>query len=450
VTRAARALTAAVAAGALGAAALLSGTPGALRAQAGDDDARAAAAPADWALRDVTCWPGDGEGPRRVNLVVRDGRIAALGPGASIPAGMPTASLPEGAVLTAGLVGVGVPLGLVEISLEPSTRDLAPGDDDADPVRAAFAAADGYNPRSTLIPVARMEGVTSAVVAPVGGLVAGTSAWVDLVSDPAAAGVRDDAVALHVDLGDGGADATGGARPSALGRLREVFAEAALYRRRRADYDRRRLRELSVSAPDLERLAAALAGELPVVVHASRADQLVRVVDLARELELDLVLAGAEEGHIVADRLAAAKVPVLVHPLTNLPQRFSRLGAAYENAARLERAGVPVMIAAEGPHELRNLRQEAGNAIAAGLSREGALAAVTRRPAEVFGQGSRVGTLAPGREANLVVWDGDPFEVTTSAVLVSIGGVPQALRSRQTALFERYRDLDGVRRGRPR
>jgi imidazolonepropionase-like amidohydrolase len=406
--------------------------------------------PETWALRGLSWLDPERPGPvAEVDVLVRGEAIAAIGPDLPLPPGTAVLPTPEGAVLTAGLIGVGVPLGLVEISLEASTRDLAPEGDDADPVRASFRAADGYNPRSTLIPVARMEGVTAAVVAPEGGLVAGTSAFVELAGTPAEPGVLDGVAALHVDLGDGGVHAAGGARPSALRRLRRILDDAALYRRRSRDFDARRLRELSVSPDDLARLGEALAGTLPVVVEVSRADAIVRALELAEAYGLDLVLSGAEEAHLVADRIAAAGVPVLLEPTRNLPRSFSRLASGTGNAAQLERAGVPVLIAAEGAHELRNLRQEAGNAVAAGLDRAGALAAVSSRPAAVFGQADRLGLLRTGRRANLVVWDGDPFEVTTSAVLVSIAGRPQPLRSRQSALFERYRDLDQVRRGRP-
>lgn len=385
-----------------------------------------------------------GEPVDDTTVVVDGGRIRAIGPGVAVP---PAARRVDarGGTVTAGLVASLAPLGLEEISLEASTRDAAP-EGPADPVRSGFRAVDGYNPRSTAIPVARIEGVTSCVVAPVGGLVSGTAAWIDLEGTPEDPGVVDPASALVVRVDDGGVASAGGARPAAWARLREVFEDAALWARRRGEFEARRLRDLSVSRGDLERLAEAVAGRIPVVLHVSRADDVVRALELGRAFGLRLVLAGVEEGHLVADAIARAGVPVVLEPLTNLPRSFSRLASRYDNAARLHAAGVEeLVITTPGPHGLRNLRQEVGNAVASGLPRRVALAAVTSTPARVFGA-ERHGELAAGGVANLVLWDGYPFEVTTSALRVFVRGREVPLRSRQTALFERYRDLSRVRR----
>lgn len=391
--------------------------------------------------------PGEGDPIEDATVVLDGERIVSVTAGGPVPAGATRVDC-DGAILTPGFVGTASPLGLVEIGLEPSTDDQAPEGDDADPVRASFQAADGYNPRSTLIPVARRWGVTSVVSTPSGGLVSGTSAWVDLRGATLDDVLVEPLAALHVNLGDAGVAASGGSRATAFGRLREVFDDAQLYRRRRPSFDRRGLRELSVSRLDLERLAGALAGDFPVVVHVSRASDILRALALGQRYGLRIALEGAEEAWMVAPQIAAADVPVIVQPLTNLPEQFSRLHSRYDNAARLEAAGVEVIVSAGADaHGQRNLRQEAGNAIATGLSREAALAAVTVRPARLFGVDDRYGTIAPGKVANLVVWTGDPFELTTWARHVFIRGEDVPLATRQTLLFERYRDLDRVPRG---
>lgn len=399
-----------------------------------------------FAIVHCTVHPGEGAPVRDATVVVRDGRIVSVTPHGPVPAGA-TRIEAAGGVLTAGFVATEAPIGLVEIDLEPETRDLSPEGDEADDVRAAFGAVDGYNPRSTLIPVARMGGVTSAVSTPAGGLISGTSAWVDLYGEAPADIVVRERAALHVNLDDGGVEAAGGARPAALMRLREVFEDARLYGRQRAAYDRRALREMRVSRLDLERLQDALAGRIPVVIRVSRASDILRVLELGRQYGLRLVLSGAEEGWRVADRIAAAGVPVIVQPMTNLPSSFSRLGSRFDNAAILARAGVRLVITTDGAHDLRNLRQEAGNAVAHGLPRDVALRALTVEPARVFGVEDDYGTVAPGKVANLVVWNGDPFETTTWATHLFVRGRPVPLRSRQTELLERYRRLDGVPRG---
>jgi len=410
-------------------------------------------APTVVALEGGLIWTGEGE-PTAGTVVIRDGRIVAIGANVTVPAGAERVDA-DGGIVTAGFVAAGTPLGLIEIDLEDSTRDASPeGDEDApaDPIRAAFSAADGFHPRSSLIPVARLGGVTSALITPVGGLVPGTSAWIDLLGDGPDEMLARPVAALHVSLNDSGVASAGGAMSSALTRLREVLEDARLYARSRAAYDRRGVRELSVSRLDLERIGEALAGRLPVVVRVSRAADITRVLALGREYRLSLVLAGVEEGWRVADEIAAADVPVMVHPLQNLPSSFSRLGTRFDNATLLAAAGVRLILttaARHGAHDVRKLRQEAGNAIAWGLPRDAALRAVTSEPARVFGMGRDYGQLARGQVANVVVWNGDPFELTTWATHVFVRGRAAPMTSRQGRLFERYRDLSRVRQGHP-
>ena len=375
-------------------------------------------------------------------VVVIDGeRVVAVGTAAP-PPGARVIDV-TGKVVTPGFIETDTNLGLVEISLEGTARDSSPedGPDAQDPIRASFLAADGLNPRSTLIPIARMGGVTSAVSSPEGGLVSGRSAWIDLDGDTPDRLVARTPLALHVNLTDGGIAAGGGARATAFGRLREAFDDARLYAKNRAGYDRRAFRETPLSRLDLEALGDALAGRIPVVIRASRASDLLRILDLARELRLRLVLAGVEEGWMVADRIAAAHVPVVVKPLENLPSSFSSLGTRYDNAARLSKAGATVLVSTGGDegHGVRNLRQEAGNAVRFGMDWDAALRAVTLEPARAFGMDRDYGGLAAGRMANVVVWSGDPFEIATRVEHVFIRGRDVPLRSRQTELRDRYR-----------
>ena len=143
---------------------------------------------------------------------------------------------------------------------------------------------------------------------------------------------------------------------------------------------------------------------------------------------------------MVADELATKKIPVVVKPLTNIPS-FDALGASYENAARLQRAGVSVALSTFETHNARNLRQEAGNAIANGLDRAAALQAVTLNAARIWGVADRIGSLEVGKEADVVIWSGDPFEVMTSVEHVFIRGTEIPMQTRQKALLEKYRTI---------
>jgi imidazolonepropionase-like amidohydrolase len=394
-------------------------------------------------VRVLTGGVGEGAVLPEAVVVVAGERIARVVPGSAAPA-VPTVIDGRGLVLTPGLVAVETHLGMAEVELETSTRDTG-HEAEPDAIRAAFTAVDGYNPLSTLIPVARMGGVLAAVSTPEGGLVSGTSSFVDLAGRDRSV-VRDEQAALHVDLTETGVGAAHGARPAALQRLRELFDDARLYGRQRAAFDRAQMRETHVSRLDLERVGLALDRTLPVVVRVSRAADILGVLALAEDQGLRLVLSGAEEAWMVADAIAAARVPVIVQPLTDLPSHFAALHSRYDNATLLAAAGVEVIFYEPGAWDVRNLRQEAGNAVAWGMDPATALAALTSVPARVFDEGADYGLIASGRVASMVLWSGDPFETTTLPVRVFVRGRELPLRSRQTELYDRYHDLrDGER-----
>jgi imidazolonepropionase-like amidohydrolase len=150
------------------------------------------------------------------------------------------------------------------------------------------------------------------------------------------------------------------------------------------------------------------------------------------------VIAGAAEAWVVAEELARENVPVLLDALDNLPYSFDSIGSRLDNAALLHAAGVRIAFTQFGEsHNARKIRQLAGNAVAHGLPKDVALAGLTTRPAEIFGLTDR-GRIAPGQVADLVLWNGDPLEVTTLAEHVWIGGSAIEMRSRQSELRDRY------------
>jgi imidazolonepropionase-like amidohydrolase len=190
-----------------------------------------------------------------------------------------------------------------------------------------------------------------------------------------------------------------------------------------------------------------LQGSGPFVFDVDRAADIRQVLALAQREKIRAVIRGGAEAWRVAPELAAAKVAVILDPLENLPYSFDGLGATLENAARLHAAGVTLAFSMRSPevHDAGRLRQVAANAVAHGLPWPAALAAITRTPAEIFGVADRHGSLARGRVADLVLWSGDPIEVTSHAELVITGGAVQSQVSRHTELRDRY--LERVRRG---
>jgi imidazolonepropionase-like amidohydrolase len=396
--------------------------------------AREATAETSLVYTGATLHTGTGEVITDGTLVVSGGKIVSVGKTAGPLASAPIVNV-KGMVLTPGLVDALTSVGLVEVDLEESTRD--DHQNGADLLRAGFRAADGYNPASVVIGVTRAEGLTSVGVIPTGGLIAGQSAWADLDGATAAEALAAAPLALHVHLDAGTA---GDGHATAILRVREAFDDARFFQKNRAAYERNQTRRFAPSRLDLEALSGALDGKLPVVFHVDRAADILAALAVAREFKLRPVIAGGAEAWKVARELAAAKVPVIVFPLQQVSS-FDALGACDDNAARLVAAGVAVALSTGDTHNARKLRQVAGNAVRAGLAPDAALAAITRVPAEALGLGARYGTLAPGKIANFVVWSGDPLELSTRVVDVVIRGKRVSLRTRQTALFEKYRTL---------
>ena len=388
------------------------------------------------AITGGTVYPVSGPKLEHATVLMQNGRIAAVGTNVTIPAGA-TRIDATGKWVTPGLTDGGGQMGLVEIGAVGGTREAFY---QGDSVAAAFNVAEGINPASTLIPVTRMEGVTTTLAAPGGHLISGQAVLIDLDGATVEQMLVKSPVGILADLSESGKDEAGNTRAGVTQRLRQVFRDALDYERRKADFARAQMQALSARSADLEALLPVLHGQLPLIAVANRKSDIATALRLAREFKLKLILAGGQEGWEVATDIAAAGVPVLIEPLDNIPS-YDALGIRYENAALLAKAGVKVVLLETDTHNARNLRQEAGNAVSYGMSWDQALRAVTLSAAEVFGVADRYGSLEPGRVANVVVWSGDPFEFTTAVEHVFIRGREIPLRSRQTDLFERYKTL---------
>jgi imidazolonepropionase-like amidohydrolase len=369
-------------------------------------------------------------------VVIVNGKITAVGANVAIPANAERIDA-SGTWITPGLIDPATVLGVVEIGAVPQSNDARAKGEKS--IAAAFRVWEGLNPASMLWAPTRNEGITTVGVVPRGGLVAGQAAVVDLVDGPASQMLRRKPAAMVAQLQSGASPDTS-SRGEVLLRLREVLQDAKMYATHRQAYDAARTRTLATTRPNLEALVPVVTGRMPLMLSVDRAADIATALDLAREFTLDLVLVGAEEGWMVADRIAAAHVPVITGALDNIPSSFATLGARQENAALLRKAGVHVALSGDGESfNVRNLKQHAGNAVAYGLSWDDALRAVTLTPAEILGVSASIGTLQPGREANLVVWDGDPFEFGTQAVRVLVHGREIRQPSRQDLLMQRYK-----------
>lgn len=363
-----------------------------------------------------------------VDVVWRDGRIVAVG------ADVPTdgCTVHAASVVTPGLVAVATPLGLVEVELEASTRDDQGG---PGPIRAAFRIADAYDPRSVVVPVTRSGGITSALVVPDPAIVAGPAASVALVTGTQAEAAILAPAPMVLHPGQAGSFASG------LATLRAAFADARWLGAggpggyARAD-------QVEARRADLLALGAWLASSAPLaLVYVDKAADIEAVLRLATEERFRPVIVGGAEAWLLADALAAARVPVFVDPFVYGPGSFDQLRARPDNAARLVAAGVSVGLLVGGePHNARAARFAAGNAVRAGLSEADALRAITEVPAHVFGWTDR-GVLRAGAVADLALWTGDPLDTPGRLAGLWIGGVEQPRATRQTGLVDAWRDL---------
>jgi imidazolonepropionase-like amidohydrolase len=370
-------------------------------------------------------------------VIITDGRITAVGANLPLPVGARVIDA-SGKWVTPGLINALTSLGLSEVGAIPAANDSSAKGEAG--VAAALRVWEGLNPDSVLWAPARNEGVTSALAVPTGGLIAGQAAFVDTAGATRAELLRRTPAAMVASLTSATAEAA--SRGDLLLRLRQVLDDARAYATRKAAYERAATRPFVVSHVHLEALQPVLAGKLPLLVAVDRASDIQALLDLARDYRLRVVVQGGAEAWKIAGPLAAAKVPVLTGALENIPVSFDELGARQENAALLRKAGVSVIVVAgrrEG-FNVRNVKQHAGNAVAYGLPWDEALRAVTLAPAEAFGVADTIGSLAPGKAANLVIWSGDPFEFSTRAEQVFIRGREVRSPSRQDLLSDRYKN----------
>lgn len=372
---------------------------------------------------------------KNATMIIENGEITAMGNGTRIP-GDATIIEAEGKIITPGLIDPYSYLGLEEVSLEANTVDKRT----ENPKHGAgFDVSSVVNPYSTVIMTNRIEGITHAISAPSNGhsIFAGQGVAIHLGDSKNAETVIQPRVAMFANITGRGASMAGGSRASAMLDLREALSDAQVYADNKSDYDSASLRELAGSRLDLEALQAVIDGGIPLVLGVSRASEIRQALKLVDDFGVRLVLSGAEEAWMLADEVAAADVAVIIDPLANLPSSFESLGARLDNAALLDKAGVTILIGDGDSHNSRNQKQLAGNAVANGLSKSAAIDAVSKNVAEVFGLDG-LGEINVGDKASLVLWGGDPLEVTTYADRVFIEGQNIAMVSRSTLLRDRY------------
>ncbi len=390
-----------------------------------------------WAITNATVVPVTGPRVDRGTVVIRDGQIAAVGREVSVPSDAQVIDA-SGLFVYPGLIDAGTQLGLTEIASVPGgedTREIG----DFNPQNQVLSAV---NPHSELIPVTRVNGITSAITSAAGGLIQGYAALIDLAGwttdemgvlpraamvmtyprPPGGRGARFRAQAA----GEDPAEAVGRQAQALMTYLAEARAYSSLARPSRTN--------LAFQA-----LAPVVQGRIPVIFDVQTEGQIRGVLALADSFRLRVILRGAEEAWRLADTLAARKIPVIVGPTTSMPDGDLPYDAVYANPGVLARAGVLIAFQTASASDSRNLPYNAALATAYGLDPEEALRALTINPARIFGVEDRLGSIEPGKVANLQITTGDPLDVRTAVRHVFIRGEPVPLSDRHTRLYEQFR-----------
>lgn len=386
---------------------------------------------------------GDGSAPIEGGTVlIRNDRVVAAGSNVTIPADAQRIDA-TGKWVTPGIFAGFSRVGLVEVGAVRQTNDSNAGDS---VFSAALDVQYAINPFASPIAVNRAAGVTRAVVSPSTGssIFGGYGAVIDLGQDENP--ITRARAFQFVELGETGHRRAGGSRAAAHIHFRALLNEARTYARNPAAFDSDLLK-----ASDAKALLPVINGQTKLLVHVESANDILKVLELRKDFPaLKMVLVGVNEGWRVADHIAASGVPVLASALSDLPYGFEDLAATQSNIGRMKDAGVKVaigMINDRDAHQLRYSVQYAGNLVAlnkvpraTGLTWDEAFAAISSGPAEIMGMGAQLGSLKAGRKADVVIWTGDPLELSTQVEKVMIDGVVQTLSNRQQRLRDRYRN----------
>jgi imidazolonepropionase-like amidohydrolase len=384
---------------------------------------------------------GDGTAPiDGGTVIIRDGNVVAVGMSVAVPAGARRIDA-KGKWVTPGVFAGFTRLGLSEVDAVKGTNDKSGGKSG---FSAAIDVAPAIDPFRSPFAVNRAAGVTRAVVAPEAAesIFAGQGAIADLGADSNP--VTKARAFQFAEFGEDGSALSGGSRAGTHLHFRAMLREAQDYAAGRGNFDDELLK-----AEDAKALLNVLRGETRLLIHVEGANDMLRLIELKRDFpSVKIVFVGASEGWRIAPQLLEAGVPIIASALNDLPVTFEMLGATQSNIGRMKDAGVQVaigMINDRDSHQLRYTTQYAGNIVslqfvpgATGLTWDEAFAAISSVPADIMGVGDRLGSLKAGKAADVVIWDGDPLELSSAATTVFIDGVEQPLTNRQNRLRDRY------------
>jgi imidazolonepropionase-like amidohydrolase len=404
------------------------------------------------AIRNATIVPVTGPRMANATLVMRDGRIAEMGPNVAVPAGA-TVIDGTGMFVYPGFIDSGTRLGITEMGGVPGpddTRELG----DFNPQDLTLSAV---NPFSEHIGVTRANGITTVITSPVGGLVTGVASLINLAgwtAEEMAVKARAGMVVSWPSVGGGGGRGGGGVRGPQLSPAEQRAQYARQVQQLHAYFDdakgyaavKGRLTANGAALPatwradtKMEAMLPVVRGEMPVIVEAEQADQIRDALRFADSLGLTLIIRGGREGWRLADTLAMRRVPVIVSPTTSVPRDDAPYDEVFANPGVMARAGVPLAFHSGSASSARDLPYHVGLAMAYGLDADEALRAITINPARIWGIDKDYGSLEVGKVANLMVTTGDPIDIRSQVREVFVRGERQKFDDRHTELYEKFR-----------
>lgn len=359
------------------------------------------------------------------DIFISEGKVQRIGKDLPIPQDDVYVFQAEGKPVTPGFFAGISSIGITEVSAVEESSD---GGLALPEMRPEFDVVPAFNPNSSLIPVTRIEGFSFTLLGanPKGSIFGGQGqlvlldgAYESFIGKPV----------LFISVGRDASSLSGGSRAAQWMLLNQAMQEAD---------NPPASTESTLLTRGGRATLSTYTNSGKVVFNVNRASDILETLRFAKKYGLDLVISGGREAWMVAAQLADANIPVLLDPLDNLPSNFDSLGSRLDNAAILEAAGVVVAISGGDSHNARKQRQMAGNAVSYGLPHEAGIAALTRNPAKIFGVADQQGSIRIDRSANLVLWSGDPLDVTSAAEVVVINGKLIPMESRQTKLRDRY------------
>ena len=369
------------------------------------------------------------------DVLIQNGKISLIGQNINNDEAMIIEA--KGRVLTPGLISPVTNLGLIEIELEAETRD-----DRTDHFSAGFSISSAFNPSSTLIPYNRASGITSAIVFPSSGrgdIFSGLGSAFKTHGEIDTKSIATD-IAMVMQMG-GNRDS----RASNFLELEDAFIKAKEFKKSRGMIQRGGFFDTGeYSERDLEALLGLMEEGKPLIVKTNRASDMLRMIEFSQKYDLNIIFHGAKEAWRITDQLVEANIPVIIDPMDNIPSSFDSIGARIDAASILTESGVTVLIGIADAHNSFLSRQGAGNAVANGMDHYEAIKALTINIADAFGLADSIGSIEIGKNADLVLWDGDPLEVMTFADMVIIDGNITSGMTRSKRLRDRYLEVIGL------